>query len=542
MTAIDVLIVGSGPAGVSAAFPLVESGLSVVMLEAGESAPAAPESESYWRLRTEADDQWKILLGETFHALSVDGDVSPKFKVPGFAAMFARYRESSRFETDGGFELRGALARGGLSNAWGAGVAMFGDDELRTLTPVREALAASYRRVSNRIGVSGVTDDDLADFFGTTPALEPPAPLNPVAQCLLDRYSTASAQNKRISLQLGRARNAVLTKDRLHRKGCVRCGLCLWGCAAKSIYNSAFDLKALNNHRNFQMIDDAFVDSIQTPPTSCGVNVRYRKRNRSETITAPRVMLAAGAIGTARLVLDALGAYDVSARLLSNPVASFALLLPRLLGRATSREDFGLSQLSFVSNGVSDQGEYLFGNLFATTGLPLHEFVARAPLSQPASHAMLRLMAPAMLVGNCFFPGRLSDHSLTLQRGGALRITGGAKPELYQWVAHAKRTLARSFRRFGALMAPGGFAMAAPGADLHYAGATPMRADARAHETTFEGEVAGLPNVYVVDAAALPMLPAKPHTLTVMANADRIARGLAARMQEHAPSLSYVGR
>ena len=33
----DVIVVGSGPAGVSAAFPLVESGLRVLMVDGGET-------------------------------------------------------------------------------------------------------------------------------------------------------------------------------------------------------------------------------------------------------------------------------------------------------------------------------------------------------------------------------------------------------------------------------------------------------------------------------------------------------------------------
>ncbi len=46
-------------------------------------------------------------------------------------------------------------------------------------------------------------------------------------------------------------------------------------------------------------------------------------------------------------------------------------------------------------------------------------------------------------------------------------------------------------------------------------------------ETSSSGEVKGLEGVYIVDGACLPSLPAKSHTLTIMANADRIGRRLA---------------
>ena len=43
----DVIIVGSGPAGVSAAFPLVESGLNVLMVDGGHHATLAPPARLF---------------------------------------------------------------------------------------------------------------------------------------------------------------------------------------------------------------------------------------------------------------------------------------------------------------------------------------------------------------------------------------------------------------------------------------------------------------------------------------------------------------
>ena len=38
----DIIIVGSGPAGISAAFPLVESGLNVLMVDGGKQSISFP--------------------------------------------------------------------------------------------------------------------------------------------------------------------------------------------------------------------------------------------------------------------------------------------------------------------------------------------------------------------------------------------------------------------------------------------------------------------------------------------------------------------
>ena len=57
-----------------------------------------------------------------------------------------------------------------------------------------------------------------------------------------------------------------------------------------------------------------------------------------------------------------------------------------------------------------------------------------------------------------------------------------------------------------------------------------MKAVPAPHECNRDGEVSASPGLYVVDGAALTRLPAKAHTLTIMANADRIARKLAQQL------------
>jgi choline dehydrogenase-like flavoprotein len=56
-----------------------------------------------------------------------------------------------------------------------------------------------------------------------------------------------------------------------------------------------------------------------------------------------------------------------------------------------------------------------------------------------------------------------------------------------------------------------------------------MKACPEPGQTDAFGEVAGMPGVFAVDGASLPSLPAKSHTLTIMANADRIASHVATR-------------
>jgi choline dehydrogenase-like flavoprotein len=66
------------------------------------------------------------------------------------------------------------------------------------------------------------------------------------------------------------------------------------------------------------------------------------------------------------------------------------------------------------------------------------------------------------------------------------------------------------------------------GSALHFAGSLPMCTNPGRYQTGPDGKLAGTSRVYVVDGACLSRLPAKNATLTIMANALRIGRRVAA--------------
>jgi hypothetical protein len=239
-------------------------------------------------------------------------------------------------------------------------------------------------------------------------------------------------------------------------------------------------------------------------------------------IGARFVAVACGPIATARLILDALHLEDVPVEFRSCPTAAFAVVDPGLIGSALPDRVFASAQLSFVTSVEDLQGD-VFGNIFSAGCLPVAEFVARSPLPARTSAVVFKALVPAMLVGNVFMPGHLSDHRLVLRRDGVTEVTWGYKPALDDRLAgRIRHKIARAMRRCGVFLVPGGFKPSVAGSDMHYAATVPMCVCPEPHQATCEGEVKGLPGVFVVDGAALPSLPAKAHTLTIMANADRI--------------------
>jgi choline dehydrogenase-like flavoprotein len=213
-----------------------------------------------------------------------------------------------------------------------------------------------------------------------------------------------------------------------------------------------------------------------------------------------------------------------SISLLSCPTAAFLLWIPRLFG-IKRLSGFGLGQLSF-SLALRD-GIDAFGSTFSTTGIPISEFVSHLPMSRRYGIDFLRDLLSSCVVGNIFLPGQLTKAEVRLSEDGSLVVSGSYRDSVVPLMKEAKRKLGKAYWSMGALMLPGSFTVGRPGGDIHYSGTLPMRETPAIGETSAIGEVKGLNGVHVVDGACLPNLPAKSHTLTIMANADRIGNLIA---------------
>jgi len=518
-TEFDVIIVGSGPAGTSAAYPLVKAGLKVLMVDAqADAGSAAAPTRPFLTSRTNDELQWKWMIGENFHALNQLDAVSPKLKTPTHAHVFQGFSASNRIETNNFIGI-GSLATGGLSNAWGCGVARLPASDFSDLPIDYSELEKSYETVSRRIGISGQIDDDLSSYFGLDEWSQPPLPLDKLHQRLLDNYTRRRQAFPDSGFRLGRSRVAVLSQPLEERKACDLSGNCLWGCQNQALYCASQELPKLKQYPGFQHVQDFLVDDLLKQDGSWAITDHRSSRRFSGT----RLLLAAGTLASTRLALKHLN-YSAPLPLLSSPTAAFLLWLPKMLG--TPRVSaFGLGQLSFALELTSDATA--FGSTFSTTGLPMSEFVSRVPMSKRYSIELLKNLLSSCLVGNIFLPGHLSNNTAALRPDGSLSINGDLQPEIPTLMKAAEAKLRRIYWKMGALLMPMSFTVGNPGADIHYAGTLPMHSMPKTGQTDIFGEVAGLPGMHIVDGACLPSLTEKSHTLTIMANADRIGRSLA---------------
>jgi len=517
----DVIIVGSGPAGVSAAFPLVEAGLRVLMVDGGENKKTEPFAEPYLLKRQSDAAQADWLLGRRFHSLKNLAAPSPKLRIPAHAYAFNNFERLNQIISNNVVAV-GSMAPGGLSNVWGCGVARLSGAQIEDYPFPASDLMDSYAMVAKRMGISGAVQDDLEDYLELDEWAEPPIEIDSIQRLLLNRYEQTPSSIRSLSFRLGRARVAALSQDRHDRQACNLSGNCLWGCHRRSLYTATQDLNTLRHYPQFTYRTGFIVEDLNHLGSEAGIKVAIG--NNTESISASKVLVGAGALATTRLAMRAL---KISQTIVmqSAPVAAFMLWIPAAASQQQGAA-FALAQLAFTTRMFTKDSRPIdgFGSLFNVSGIPVSEFTPYLPMTSRYGIDALKILLRSCVVGNFYLPGKYTQIEAQLNASGALELTGKFHEEVEGLMAQGKKQLSRAFRKLGAQMIPGSFKVAKPGADIHYGASLPMRLNPGLCETTSRGSLFGLPNIHLIDGACLSSITEKPHTLTLMANADRIAR------------------
>lgn len=528
-----IVIVGSGPSGVSAAWPLLQAGHQVMMLDQGrEGGDLQRNHDDMLSVRMQDEDQWRQFLGDDLAGVGADsGDETPKLKVPAHEYVH-RHASAGYDVSSSGIRPTISLARGGISAMWGAGAFTYEDDDLSDFPISRADLTPSYQRVATRIGISGVLDDKMSPHLGDDLPLMPPIQLHPSADKLLNSYQRRAQRNSADFL-LGRTRNAVITEARPGREVCALDNHCMWGCSRKAIYNAADELDELRKFPNFQYVPGAFVHHVikqgeafelHTSDVDTGAGLR--------TYTASHVLLAAGTIASTALALDSVGVYDQSVPLACHPAFAMGFVVPQRIGSPWSHEAFSLGHLAYrAADGANN--DYAFGVVFALEGVMATDVARRMPLTSKNSLRLAGALIPSILVANGYLHSDYSQGSLTLRQGDRLKIElqGQHASTFEAKRKRVMRKIARNFLRYGAVPLPMSGKAANLGSDGHFCGTLPMSEAPGQLQCSVDGELAGQPGLFLVDGASLPNMTAKHPTFTFMANSDRIAHKLAARLK-----------
>lgn len=533
----DMIIVGSGASATAAALALADLGVRPLVLDVGHTDPGAvPVVEGNLYDFRRRYDSFDLLVGSNFSGLAdvLTGEVGiAKLNAPNMRFVTAGAEQLSPVEASD-FDPIQSFAVGGLANAWGAGLYRFVEADLDGF-PIRQAdLDPYFDRLTDEIGISGEADD-LAPQFGDARGLQPSLQLSHNAGLVLDRYLRRRQSLVDLGVSIGRPRLGVLSIAKDGRPPCDYSNLEFWQ-VSPHIYTPPMTLNKLSARGQVEYRPGVLVTSWSEGWDGVVVEGVELETGEEVRFTTRRLILAAGAINTSRIVLQSSNDCESALPMLENPAVQIPFVLPESIGRRLDTHAFGLVQLNLIWNTPAWPGA-LQGSIMELTSPMRAEFFGRFPLSARANLGLLRDLLPAMLLMQLFFPGRtIAPARIGLNSNGSLRITGSReRPDLTRI-----RPLLGLLRRLGLWTHPALIVSAVTGHAIHYAATLPMREQPGRYECDPAGRLAGTRNVFIADSSCFSDLPAKNMSFAMMANAMRVATLAAASLPAASPPPTAV--
>lgn len=517
------IVVGSGPAAMAAAWALAGRGEEVLMLDGGKRLEPGRQAVLD-RLGAQRPEGWSAA---DLDRLRGDDQTSKHGAIHSKRTYGSEYPYEDIGEPltadPGHGPFHYSMARGGFSNVWGASILPARQADMEGWPVTAAELAEHYRAVLGFMPTTAVEDEleELLPVHGNRENVAQPIEPSRQIQGLLGDLRRNREELRRAGIHFGRSRIAVAGT------GCVRCGLCLYGCPYSLIYSSAQTLERMIGDGKIEYRPGWVVERIE--PAGAGVAVHARDAaGREERVEGRRAFVGAGVLPSAWIGLNSLGVYDQTVTMLDSQYFIFPFFR---FARTRGAEEEALHSL--VQAFLEIEDGRVSGHLVHVEVFSYSDFLKRALMATPLRFAvpgrwMQAQMFERLLVLQCFLH---SDDSsklrLKLVRDGRgrpkLEVKEAPEGRARRAAWRAGLKLAANWRALGGAPVVPAMQFAEPGRSYHSGGTFPMRTAPGRLDTDVLGRLPGLPGVHFVDATVFPSIPATTITLTVMANAHRIA-------------------
>jgi choline dehydrogenase-like flavoprotein len=415
-------------------------------------------------------------------------------------------------------------AYGGFTNVWGAQAMPFSRSTFDDWPIAWHEMERHYRATLDEVSLAA-EDDDLADTF---PLLNPRSrlpPLGPRAEAVLQRYDAHRERVRGLGLTVGRARLA------LRADACTRCGLCMTGCPHELIYSAAQTMDRVRRLPNVTYRDRLLVERIGQVGDQAVARCRDLATGEHAEFRADRLFVGAGAVGTTQLVLGSSAAPPSRVEM----AESRQFVVPFLSARAVEdprrpgARDFTLNQFNVLVS--FDEEDRDTSHVHCYPYNPAYLGALPAPLRHPAASRAATSVLRRLTVGFGYLPSWASPRiTVTARRGrsGGLPELDLSAPDTHRppMLGATLRRLVRAAPALDLWPLPTHVLLSGAGKSYHFGGTFPHRREGAAADGTSTDRWGRLPEwdrVHLVDGSVLPTIASTTFTLTVMANAHRIA-------------------
>jgi GMC oxidoreductase len=533
MIVYDFAVVGSGATGAMAAQTLVESGANVLMLDGGQRdekyAKLIP-SKGFVEIRRTETAQHRYFLGDEFESAGFGSTATGAQLTPPRRFIVANVERFLPLQSKT-FAPMESLALGGLGSGWGLGCNVFSDAELQLASLSAPAMRDAYRTVAARVGISAADDDarpyTSAFLEGTLPAV----PLDPTAEAIYARYTRRRRPLRAQGFSLGRPALALLSQPRGDRSATSLRDMDFYSDAQRAAWRPWMAVEALLKAPNFLYAGNLLITRFEEADGIVDVFALNLETLEECRFRCRRLVLAAGSLGTARIVLRSLPRGDVRLPLLCNPYTYVPSIVPQRVGRSMPDENSGFAQLQMFYDPDGAHSDVALASIYSYRSLMLFRLLGEAPANVRDARSLMSYLTSGLLIAGIHHPQGYSAGKTIWREPSASSPTGDVLRADFT-MTQDERTKCDSRERayMRALRSIGAWAVRRVrpphGSSIHYAGTLPFSEREKAYALSPEGRLHGSRNVFVADGSGFTFLPAKGLTLSLMAQAHLVATRL----------------
>ena len=347
------------------------------------------------------------------------------------------------------------------------------------------------------------------------------------AEMLLAHLRAHAQRLSASGFTFGASRLAVIASAS-HLRRCRHCGMCLYGCPYGSIYNATHTLQTLMSSGKVDYRSGLYVDRLTETEGSVTIDFHERRRpTATGQLVASRVLVGCGAISSTRLMLASMGREQRAHRMRDSQYFVAPVLTSRAVPVDVATQGNTLAQLFLELDDrlVSEHAVHM--QIYGYNDIMLSALAKRLPMRPQRVERLLRPLLGRMALIQGFLHSAESPGLTVTPEAKGIRVIGDDTAMGAARVKRIVRRLLTSARPLGMAPIPGLIHVGHPGKSNHLGASLPMRRDPGELEADTLGRVRSWNRVHLVDASIFPSLPATTVTISVMANAHRIASTVA---------------
>jgi len=488
---MTIMIIGSGPAGVSAALALLERGLSITMLDAGNE------------LEEDKKNLLKYVQQNPTHAYKLKHILNSSNPIKlnyGSSYPYDQVSDYFQITQDEHIHCLPSFAQGGLSNVWGAFVEQYQQENMHDWPISINELQPYYEKILQEINASTLK-------------------LSQQAQKIYSHLEINKAALAQKSIYYEKSLLAV------NAKNCIYCGACQHGCPIELIYSSAHTLKKLLTHPRFTYIRNIIVQDIQENEKQViiqGVNSDTHEKVQFE---GSQVFVACGPVISTFLIMKALKEYQRVAIFADSSHFMLPCFMRNKVKNVTKEKLHTMTQLYFKVNNQDISSHAIHLQLYTYMDHYEEKFKQLLKGAYRFAKPFLKIILDRMVV----FQGHVHSaegHQFTLNlqknKPNQINLTAQLNPLMLSKVKKLGKFLKKHSKELGLIPVLPMLQTSKICKSFHYGASLPMRKKPHELESDKYGKPYGLQRIHVIDATIFPVIAAGSITPTIMANAYRI--------------------